>query len=354
MMFLDGGAGDDAVYGGADDDTIDGGDGDDELYGAAGDDSLDGGAGYDQLFGGSGNDTLSGGDDDDLLAGGTGEDTLDGGAGIDTAGFGNLAGPVYGDLDAGTAFDVNLGETDTLIDIENLVGTGSNDILYGDAGDNVLYGQGGSDLFRGGDGDDDIYGGSGLDTIDYSQSANGVAVDLSAQSAYGEGVDFLSSIENIIGSDSNDSLKGTTGANVIDGGGGDDWIFSNPGVGNDTGADTLTGGLGADTFVFNDSVLGPVDTITDFTSGTDIIVLDEDVFTQLNGETGNALDAADFADIVGAPTGTEAGFIKFDNTTGNLYYDSNGATAGGLTQIATLTGVTGVGAIDQDDFQIGV
>lgn len=58
------------------DDVIDGGDGNDMIYGEDGDDTLTAGAGYDQLFGGEGDDTLYGGGENDVLNGGNGADTI--------------------------------------------------------------------------------------------------------------------------------------------------------------------------------------------------------------------------------------------------------------------------------------
>ncbi|QTH11118.1 calcium-binding protein, partial [Vibrio fluvialis] len=49
------------------DDILNGGDGNDILYGQGGDDTLNGGAGNDILIGGYGNDILTGGDGDDLF-----------------------------------------------------------------------------------------------------------------------------------------------------------------------------------------------------------------------------------------------------------------------------------------------
>ena len=71
-------------------DIIDGGTGNDRLYGAGGADRLTGGSGNDRLFGGSGNDTLSGGKGKDKLSGGTGNDKLTGGA--DVNGYSGGAG----------------------------------------------------------------------------------------------------------------------------------------------------------------------------------------------------------------------------------------------------------------------
>ncbi len=58
--------------------AVDGGAGDDFMFGFGGGDVLAGGAGDDAVFGGAG---------DDILAGGAGDDTIDGGAGMDTAVF---------------------------------------------------------------------------------------------------------------------------------------------------------------------------------------------------------------------------------------------------------------------------
>jgi hypothetical protein len=99
----------DSVEGGAGDDTIITGDDDDILFGDAGDDSLDGGIDEDTLVGGGGADTMQGGADaDTFLVGSPGEaigDSIDGGAegddfdtldlsGIDPSSYVlNVAGP---------------------------------------------------------------------------------------------------------------------------------------------------------------------------------------------------------------------------------------------------------------------
>nr|WP_286676861.1 type I secretion C-terminal target domain-containing protein [Aeromonas hydrophila] len=93
-------------------DVLIGGDGNDILFGQGGDDFLFGGAGNDILFGGAGNDTLYGESGNDTLYGGSGNDTLFGGSGDDT-----------------------------------LSGGLGNDILVGGLGNDILKGDGGADTF---------------------------------------------------------------------------------------------------------------------------------------------------------------------------------------------------------------
>ncbi len=148
------------------------------LSGEGGSDWLNGGGGDDVLLGGTGHDSLWGGDGDDRLEGGDGDDTLFGGAGIDTAS--------YADALAGVEIDLSLPEeqltrgtgTDTLISIENLIGSGFADVLAGDAGANVLSGGGGNDRFVFGDS-----ARSARDTI--ADFTSGDVIDLSAIDANG-------------------------------------------------------------------------------------------------------------------------------------------------------------------------
>src|SRR5207342_2538765 len=99
------------------------------------------------------------------------------------------------------------------------------------------------------------------------------------------------------------------------------------------GADTLIGNAGADYFLF-DSTLGGgnVDTITGFTSGSDLVLLDHTIFTQI-GQGGLAPGAF----VVGTQAGDADDRIIYDQTTGNLYYDADGNGAGAAVQFATLS-----------------
>jgi Ca2+-binding RTX toxin-like protein len=101
---MEGGAGDDILYGSDGADALDGGDGNDVIIGLGGADVASGGYGNDQIFGGDGNDVLSGNDGDDTIFGDAGDDTcygndgadyIDGGIGTDLISTGGNAGDVY-------------------------------------------------------------------------------------------------------------------------------------------------------------------------------------------------------------------------------------------------------------------
>ncbi|MFM5207417.1 VCBS domain-containing protein, partial [Aeromonas hydrophila] len=124
-------------------DVLIGGDGNDILFGQGGDDFLFGGAGNDILFGGAGNDTLYGESGNDTLYGGSGNDTLYGGSGDDT-----------------------------------LSGGLGNDILVGGLGNDILKGDGGADTFTWLQGDTAVGSVAKDYVVDFSK-AEGDKLDLS-------------------------------------------------------------------------------------------------------------------------------------------------------------------------------
>jgi Ca2+-binding RTX toxin-like protein len=287
--------------------------GNDTLNGGAGADRLDGGAGIDtasysgategvtvdltltgpqvsageasgdvlisieNLIGGAGNDTLTGNSGNNVLVGAAGADRLDGGAGTDTATYATSGSGVNVSLMTGLGSGGDA-EGDTLLNIENLIGSNFDDLLEGNGGNNLLLG-----------------GANGLggDTASYANATAGVTVRLATtlpQNTLGAGTDKLSGFENLTGSDFNDKLTGSSLANVLVGGAGND--IMNGGAGNDTlqggagtdtlkggaGEDNLTGGAGADTFFYqalSDSGItaGTRDLIADFEQGSDHIDL---------------------------------------------------------------------------------
>ncbi|HBC6708152.1 TPA: M10 family metallopeptidase C-terminal domain-containing protein, partial [Proteus mirabilis] len=129
--------------------------------------------------------------------------------------------------------------------IENAIGGKGDDTLIGNPFDNNLIGGDGNDLFYGGDGNDLFYGGSGNDVI-YGELGNDVL--------YGDdGDDMLIDYygANMLdGGKGNDRIcvastdRGLPGRNIIQGGEGDDEIYLG------TGTHRITGGQGNDTFNF--------------------------------------------------------------------------------------------------------
>jgi diguanylate cyclase (GGDEF)-like protein len=127
--------------------------------------TLNGGAGQDSLYGSDGADTLDGGDGDDMLAGGPGGDVFRGGSGEDTLTFAAHSVAVTADPD-GVADDGSSGEHDNVMpDVEDLIGGPAADTLVGGPGANSLSGGDGADALYGRDGDDTLEGGEGQDVM---------------------------------------------------------------------------------------------------------------------------------------------------------------------------------------------
>ncbi len=252
---------------------------DDDLTGDSSPNRLDGGDGNDELRGGDGNDQIFGGDGNDLLEGGEGIDLLDGGPGVDTVSYINAIGGMEVHVSYKASKNCCNDESETLINIENVIGSRYQDNLLGSAGANDLYGRHGNDRLYGGEGEDrlfgeegddrlsgsegadKLYGGEGNDTVVYWWSDGGVTVNLmegTGQGGYAEG-DRIFDIENIWGSDHADILLGDDGPNRIygvsgnddvNGNGGDDVLIS----GSDP--DLLNGGPGMDTVSYERSQEG--------------------------------------------------------------------------------------------------
>ena len=183
--------------------------------------------------------------------------------------------------------------SDTLKNIENVVGTKNNDSIVGNSSTNTLYGGDGADtlegnegddsldggagddILKGGTGDDILDGGDGTDTADFSDASDSVNIDLSATGPVvigaGLGTDTFISIEGAIGGNYDDIIKGTTGANTLIGNAGNDTLT---GGGTTSGYDYIDGGSGTDFVSYKDETgnvtinLGLTYTDTDTTSHT--------------------------------------------------------------------------------------
>jgi Ca2+-binding RTX toxin-like protein len=289
---IHGGGGNDKICGGAGGDELYGEDGDDVLYGESGDDLLDDGAGNDQAFGGTGDDAFTAGAGDDVMIGGPDSEPSTTQNSVD---YSNSTAPVVIDLreDSATGYGDDLvkhiwAATGSNYD-DAIIGTPVTDSLYGGCGNDQLYGKGGKDwlfgsfddgpacngltstdddgiyggagddIFRGensgnigtdtllgGSGDDLLssnggrerfYGGDGHDTFSaLLLSGSSLHLDLAAGTyTIGDNTGEVGDVEEVVGTQDNDILRGDGEANVFIGGDGADRVY---GLG---GNDTLRG-----------------------------------------------------------------------------------------------------------------
>ena len=247
------------IYGSTFNDVLSGNEENNTLVGFAGYDAIYGREGNDNLQGRDGGDRLYGGLGNDILRGGAGTDVLWGGEGSDSIDYRDSEEGVLIDLAAATA-EGGTAAGDAFFSIENiygsefddfLAGNGENNTLLGFAGNDELYGREGNDFLRGGVGADTLDGGEGRDSVDYRDSEEGVLLDLAAGTAQGGTAagDTLISIENVYGSEFDDTLTGNEENNTLVGFAGNDEL--NGLEGNDNlqgreGEDKLYGGFGND------------------------------------------------------------------------------------------------------------
>lgn len=133
-----------------------------------------------------------------------------------------------------------------------LYGFDGNDLLQGGSGDDTLHGGSGNDRMDGGAGEDFFYGGSGIDTVSYLSATAALVLDLgdaSLSTGDAEG-DVFTSIERFELTQFSDLARGTSRAETIFAGGGNDTLFGlggNDSLRGEAGNDRLIGGAGADT-----------------------------------------------------------------------------------------------------------
>jgi Ca2+-binding RTX toxin-like protein len=181
------------LLGGGDDDDLTGGDTEDALVDGAGDDVSDASGGDDAVPNNGGEDDLDAGPGEDLFVSNAvcNGDSLDGGPGRDNANWANFeAAPVTIDMSANAAGEVGpAGQAECptpelltqLVALEDIEGTGLNDVLVGDGADNQLLGRPGSDSYFAAAGNDIILANSGETfddpdpTIDCGDGAEDIA-----------------------------------------------------------------------------------------------------------------------------------------------------------------------------------
>ncbi|MDD2863894.1 MAG: calcium-binding protein [Methylococcales bacterium] len=253
---------------------------------------------------GAGNDTITGSKGDDVLTGNAGADSFVVTAGNDTVtDFALGSDTLTVTKGTGTA-KVTVNFADKTSAIYNVTGNATTDVTIPalNADKTPLTK---ADLEK--------IAGVAPDTINWVDTA---------------GVD-----DNKMGSAGNDTLDGAGGSDTLNGAAGNDILIGGK------SADQLTGGTGSDTFVYkntNESSVKfkSVDTITDFTSGTDKIDLSAiDADATATGDQAFAFTTAAF---------TNAAEVKLNGSV------LEGHTAGHTTVDFTinLTGVTSVAATD--------
>lgn len=293
------------------------------------------------LLGSNGADSLHGGAGADTLNGGAGADTMAGGPGNDTYYVDNAGDVVTESINAGVDL-VNSSISYVLpTNVENLALTGSLPINgTGNSLGNTITGNSGNNVLDSGAGADTLIGGGGNDTYIVDNAG-----DTSIEKA-NEGVDLVSSsvtytlganIENLTLTGSA-AINGTgnSQANVIVGNSGNNALTGG------AGSDTLTGNAGSDTFVFTSKNDG-LDTITDFTHGTDFLGIAASGF-------GGGLSAghAPIVQPISYPapsaethTGPAGVFFLVKANDGSvLYWDSDGGSGSNAVAIANLSHVS--------------
>jgi Ca2+-binding RTX toxin-like protein len=284
--------------------TLNGGGGDDFLYGGAGGDTLNGGTGSDYMEGGSGGDTYhvdSTGDTvvenplvispgvydtviasvDYTIASGVEHLTLSGSADIDGTGN-SLNNIIYGN--GGSNRLEGLGGQDHVYGLggfDYLYGGTSTDWLYGGAGDDNLYGEDGGDVLVGGTENDELDGGLEADymqggtgddlyvvdnigdqVVEYNNQGTDIVLSsiTAIAPAYTEnlwliGTANISGVGNlqdnmIVGNSGINTLSGVIGNDMLYGFGGSDLLWGG------SGGDTMDGGDGLDTVTYAGSAVG--------------------------------------------------------------------------------------------------
>lgn len=289
-QFPDATDGNDTLIGGPGIDTVDGGLGDDHVYGDAEtpittlascqadaalpvpvvdvfyDDKVNGGIGTDVVVGGLGNDELYGGAGNDAVCGNQGNDKLDG----DQNGDPKAGIPGDDMVAGGSGADVAVGgEANDLV-----TGDGGADSVDGQAGNDDVIGGTGRDLVRGGDGRDIIAGDTALVAQGSDKALRGLpasliglvsnidttldttAANCGYDQATADGGDTAGRSDCMFGDAESDLVYGEGGNDQIFAGDGDDLVRAGVGDDNpvhgDAGADTMYGEAGND-WMYGDS-----------------------------------------------------------------------------------------------------
>jgi Ca2+-binding RTX toxin-like protein len=314
--------------------------GDDTYYANDGNDLLVGHGGADKLYGEDGDDifliggfgsgvqgTTSKADDGnkEWIATGANHDLIVGGAGVDTLRITTGIGAntqangtiVLNNANFQSMEVVQVGGTVGRLNVEDSALQLLNDHYYHRANSSV------SDLSN-------TLGNNG-------GTINNVVVDASGVTTNGLRFEGNANTQTFIGTSKADVFVGNGGNDTLTGNGGaDKFVFGKVYEQIVTGSSTTV-----QTYTNTAFDLTGVDTITDFTRGTDKLELHLDQFSQLAGfnssmlrvnSSGTAQDANDY--------------LVYNTTTKTLSYDADGNGAGAAVNIAVLTGVSTLSTSD--------
>ena len=370
---LIGNAGDNILSGGAGADRLDGGAGFDTISyaessggvtllmsagtGTGGDAEGDSFVNFEAAVGSNFADTLQGGQFADWFEGGAGSDFIDGGLQYDTSSYASSKAAVHVDMFLGIA-EGGDAEGDTLVNIDGLMGSAFDDLLFGSYDSNGIEGGDGNDLLSGYYGNDRLDGGLGFDTASYAFMNSGVTVDLAFGHAtkFGVNYDLLVSIEGVIGTvfddliagdAANNTLRGLTGEDVLTGNAGNDILLGGP------GNDELSGGADIDTASYTDADSGVTVSLA-LTGGQNTLGAGIDTLTSIESLMGSA-----FGDTLSgnADSNTLDGGLGADFLDGGLGADRLDGGAGDDTIIwdagDELASVLGGDGIDMLVFTSG-
>jgi Ca2+-binding RTX toxin-like protein len=158
--------------------------------------------GDDTITGSDGDDTIYGDDGNDVIDGGAGNDTIDGGTGYNIASYADATSGVSVDLSLTSPQNTLGAGTDTLTNIQYLIGSAFTDTLTGNGTNNMLISNGGNDTLTGNGGDDWLRATNGGNVTENGGTGN-------------DRLDGGSGADTFIGGAGNDAINGGAGDTAI-------------------------------------------------------------------------------------------------------------------------------------------
>ncbi len=258
------------------------------LWGSAGNSTFISGAGPVSAWGGSGNDTY-------IVSANGQWNWFDGEGGVNTVSYQAYSQGVAVNLTAftGISWATQSVQMPSLLaqNVQNLIGSPYNDTLESGPGGGVLEGGGGGDT---------LIGGGGITTASYQHSSAGVYVNLSNGQAYGGDAtgDTFQNIQNVTGSNYNDTLQGLPGS-------------------------VLSGLLGNDTYEYsgggNKFVGGSGFNTADYSSAPSVL------YAYLNSGYGYVNGkSADYYTNISQIVGSPSGSVVYGSSTGTTFEATGG------------------------------